>query len=162
MANGSWRSTPAWPNVAAVVSEPQAEPMNTPCSQSNASFTSGIVVGRRPPNRIAESGTPSGFCQSGSMTGHCDAGAGKGEFGGAGSRPESAVPAWPSQSIACAGAGTPMSSHQTSPSGVSATLVKMVFLAVVIIALGFDFIEVPGATPKKRRAWLKSEHGLPT
>src|ERR1039458_4735532 len=134
---------------AALPLEPQAEPMNTPCSQSNASFTSGIVLGRRPPNRIAESGTPSGFCQSGSMTGHCDAGAVKREFGCAALRPESGVHAWPSQSIAFAGAGTPMSSHQTSPSGVSATLVKMVFLAMVIIAFGFDFIEVPGATPKK-------------
>src|SRR5207249_11759303 len=64
MANGSRRSTPAWPSAAAVVSDPQAEPRKTPCSQLNASFTSGIVLGRRPPNRIAESGTPSGFCRS--------------------------------------------------------------------------------------------------
>ena len=47
--------------MAAVVSEPQADPMKTPCSQSNASFTSGIVPGRRPPNKIAESGTPFGI-----------------------------------------------------------------------------------------------------
>src|SRR5664280_927619 len=149
MANGSRRNTPAWPSAAAVVSEPQAEPRNTPCSQSNASLTSGIVPGRRPPKRIAESGTPSGFCQSGSITGHCDAGVVKREFGCAALRPDAGVHSRPSQSIAFAGAGTPMPSHQTSPSGVSATLVKMVFLAAAIIALGFDFIEVLGATPKK-------------
>src|SRR5260221_14413968 len=80
MANGSRGSTPAAPSAAAVVYETQAEPMKTPCSQSNASFTSGIVLGRRPPNKIAASGTPSGFCQSGSITGHCDAGAVKREF----------------------------------------------------------------------------------
>ena len=55
--------------------------MNTPCSQLNASFTSGIVDGRRPPNKIADNGTPSGFCHSGSITGHCSAGAVKREFG---------------------------------------------------------------------------------
>src|SRR2546425_6188257 len=149
MANGSRRSTPAWPRAAAVVSEPQADPKNTPCSQLNASFTSGIVLGRRPPNRIAESGTPSGFCQSGSMTGHCEAGAVKREFGCAALRPASGVHSLPSQSIALAGAGMPESSHQTSPSGVSATLVKMLFLAKVATAFGLDFLDVPGATPKK-------------
>jgi hypothetical protein len=48
-----------------------------------------------------------------------------------------------------AGAGMPLSSHQTSPSGVRTTFVKMLFLAKVATALGFVFIEVPGATPKK-------------
>ena len=47
--------------TAAVTSEPAAEPMNTPCVQSFASFTSGIVDGRRPPKRIASIGTPVGF-----------------------------------------------------------------------------------------------------
>src|ERR1043165_4801463 len=149
IANGSRRNTPACPSAAAVVSEPHDEPMKTPCSQSNASFTSGIVFGRRPPNIIAESGTPSGFCQSGSMTGHCDAGAVKRELGWAPFRPESGVHSLPSQSMPLAGAGTPMSSHQTSPSAVRRTLVKIIFFAKVATALGLDFIEVPGATPKK-------------
>src|ERR1035438_5374511 len=149
MANGSRRSTPAWPNVAAVVSEPQPEPMNTPCSQSTASLTSGIVLGRRPPKRIAESGTPSGFCQSGSITGHCDAGAVKRELGCAPFLPLAGVHPLPSQSMPLAGVGTPMSSHQMSLSGVSTTLVTMVFFAHEARACGLDFLEVPGATPKK-------------
>src|SRR5271154_1758540 len=148
MENGSRRKPPVCPIAAAVVSEPQVEPRNTPASQSKASLTSGIVFGRRPPNKIAESGIPSGFCQSGSITGHCDAGAVKREFGCAPFLPLAGVHAFPSQSIPCSGAGTPMPSHQTSPSGVSTTLVKIVFFAQEISALGFDWIEVPGATPK--------------
>ena len=42
-----------------------------------------------------------------------------------------------------------MSSHQTSLSGVSTTLVKMVFCAQAVSACGLDFADVPGATPKK-------------
>src|ERR1044072_2796704 len=148
IANGSRRKTPALPSAAAVVSDPHAEPMNTPCSQSNASLTSGIVLGRRPPNRIAESGTPRGFCQSGSITVHCEAGAVKREFGCAPFLPLAAVHSLPSQSIPFAGAGTPLSSHPTSPSGVSTTLVKIVFFSQALSAFGFDFFEVPGATPK--------------
>src|SRR5437763_1573084 len=149
MANGSRRNTPAWPSAAAVVSDPQDEPRNTPCSQSKASFTNGIVLGRRPPNKIADSGTPSGFCQSGSMTGHCEAGAVNLELGCAPFRPLSGVHSLPSQSMPRAGAGTPISSHQISPSGVRSTFVKMLFRAKVATALGFDLSEVPGATPKK-------------
>src|SRR6266850_911338 len=148
IANGSRRKTPAWPNAAAVVSDPQDEPMKTPCSQSNASLTSGIVCGRRPPNNIADNGTPSGFCQSGSITGHWEAGAVKRELGCAPFRPDSGVHSFPSQSIPRAGVGTPISSHQTSPSDVRTTFVKMLFFANVATALGFDFAEVPGATPK--------------
>src|SRR5260370_15460667 len=85
--SGSRRKTPACPIAAAVVSEPHEEPKNTPCSQLKDSFTSGIVLGRRPPKMIADKGTPSGFCQSGSITGHCDAGAVKREFGCAPFRP---------------------------------------------------------------------------
>src|SRR6266853_4743453 len=148
MAKGSRRNTPACPSAAAVVSEPQDEPRNTPCSQSKASLTSGMVLGRRPPNKIADSGTPSGFCQSGSITGHCEAGAVNRELGWAPLRPEPGVHSLPSQSMPLAGAGSPMSSHQTSPSGVSTTFVKILFLANVATAFGFDLREVPGATPK--------------
>src|SRR5437588_5183392 len=134
MAKGSRRKTPAWPSAAAVVSEPQDEPRNTACSQSNASLTSGIVCGRRPPNIIAESGTPAGFCQSGSITGHCEAGAVNREFGCAPLWPELGVQSFPSQSTPLAGGGTPISSHQTSPLAVSTTLVKMVFLEMLAMA----------------------------
>src|SRR5450759_219844 len=149
MAKGSRRSTPALPKAAAVVSEPVEEPMKTPCSQLNAALTRGMVDGRRPPNRNASMGTPSGFSQSGSITGHWDAELVKRALGCAALRPQSGVTSLPSQSIIFAGAGTPMSSHQMSPSGVSATLVKMVFFVMVAMAFGFDWVEVPGATPKK-------------
>src|SRR5215467_9370324 len=143
IANGSRRRTPACPSAAAVVSEPHDEPINTPCSQSKASFTNGIVLGRRPPNKIAERGTPEGFCQSASIAGHCAAGAVNREFGWAPLRPLSGVHSLPSQSIPLAGGGTPISSHHTSPSGVSTTLVKMAFFSHAFKAFGFDFAEVP-------------------
>jgi hypothetical protein len=47
-----------------------------------------------------------------------------------------------------------MPSHQTPPSGVSATLVKMVFFASAAIALGLVWFDVPGATPKKPASGL--------
>ena len=42
-----------------------------------------------------------------------------------------------------------MPSHHTPPSGVSATLVKIVLRASAAMALGLVLFEVPGATPKK-------------
>ncbi len=39
--------------------------MNTPCSQSSASVTSGTTVERRPPKSIASIGTPAGSSHSG-------------------------------------------------------------------------------------------------
>ncbi len=47
-----------------------------------------------------------------------------------------------------------MPSHHTPPSGVSATFVKILFLASVAIAFGLVFTEVPGATPKKPASGL--------
>ena len=97
---------------------------------------------------IAERGTPSGFCQSGSIRG-IGMGAVKREMGWAPFRPDSGVHrSFPIDPLS--GAGTPMSSHQTSPSGVSTTLIKMLFLEKVATAFGLDFVEVPGATPKIR------------
>jgi hypothetical protein len=51
------------------------EPRNVPCCHDSASFTSGTTVARRPPNRIAEIGTPAGSSHSGEITGHWRAGA---------------------------------------------------------------------------------------
>src|SRR5579875_2164413 len=45
-------------------------------------------------------------------------------------------------------------SHHTPPSGVSATLVKMVLRLRVAIAFGLVFALVPGATPKKPASGL--------
>src|SRR5919112_6325155 len=74
MANGSRRSWPMAPAAAAVVSDDTVEPRKTPCCQSKDSVTRGTAVARRPPNRIAEIGTPCGSSQLGAMVGHWPAG----------------------------------------------------------------------------------------
>ena len=47
-----------------------------------------------------------------------------------------------------------MPSHHTSPSSVSAVLVKMQLASRVSMALGFVLVDVPGATPKKPASGL--------
>src|SRR4029079_9211709 len=125
IAIGSNRRLPTAPCWAAVVSEAMIEPRNTPCSQSLASVTRGTVVRRRPPKRIAEIGTPAGSCHSGAIEGHCDAGAVKRAFGCADGVPTSGFHGLPRQSVARAGGVSLMPSHHTSPSSVSAVLVKI-------------------------------------
>ena len=56
--------------------------------------------------------------------------------------------------MSAAGGVSVISSHQMSPSGVSAQFVNTVFLAIVAIAFGFDLRLVPGATPKKPASGL--------
>src|SRR5579864_3903584 len=117
-----------------------------------------MVVARRPPKMMALIGTPSGASQAGSMVGHCEAGAVKRELGCAAFAPVSfaiaGVQGLPCQSRHSAGGTLVMPSHQTPPSGVSATFVKMELRASVAIALGFVFAEVPGATPKNPASGL--------
>src|SRR5437879_11005837 len=107
---------------------------------------------------IALIGTPFGFSQSGSIVGHCEAGAVKRAFGCAAFAPVcfaiSGVHLLPCQSRHSAGGSSVIPSHQTPPSGVSATLVKIEFFESVIIAFGFVLAEVPGATPKKPASGL--------
>src|SRR5690348_6401484 len=152
MAIGSRRTFPTAPVAAAVVSEPMVAPMYTPELQLNAWNTRGIVVARRPPKIIALMGTPLGSSQAGSMVGHCEAGAVKRAFGCAAFAPVSlaifGVHFCPCQSRHSAGGVSVMPSHQTPPSGVSATFVKIELVASVAIALRFVLTEVPGATPK--------------
>src|SRR6266446_9928649 len=111
-----------------------------------------MVVARRPPKMNALIGTPSGASQAGSIVGHCEAGAVKRALGCAAFAPVSfaicGVHFLPCQSRHSAGGRSVMPSHHTPPSGVSATFVKMVFFASAAMALGFVFLEVPGATPK--------------
>src|SRR5436190_11244946 len=154
MAKGSKRSAPTAPAAAAVVSLLMIEPRNVPCCHDNASLTSGTVVARRPPNRIAEIGTPLGFSQSGEITGHWRAGVVKRAFGCAALRPLCGVHGRRSQSISSGGAASLISSHHTSPSGVIAQLVKIEFFAAVFSALGLLFMLVPGATPKNPASGL--------
>src|SRR5262245_51469307 len=99
-------------------------------------------------------GTPSGSSQAGSMEGHCEAGAVNRAFGCAAFRPDLGVHGWPCQSMSSAGGSGVIPSHHTSPSGVRATLVKIVLDLIVAIAWGFDFSEVPGATPKNPASGL--------
>src|SRR5258708_32764372 len=97
-------------------------------------------------------GTPSGASHAGSMVGHCAAGAVKRELGCAAFAPVclpiSGVQRLPCQSRHSAGGSSVMPSHHTPPSGVSATLVKMVLRESVSMALGLVCREVPGATPQ--------------
>src|SRR4051794_5062029 len=91
IANGSRRSWPGAPVVAAVVSDDRVAPRNTPCAQSRASVTSGTTEARRPPNRIASILTPAGSAQLLAIDGHCAAGTVNRAFGCAAGRPLSGV-----------------------------------------------------------------------
>src|SRR6266849_10581115 len=99
-----------------------------------------MVVARRPPKIIALIGTPFGFSQSGSIVGHCEAGAVNRAFGCAAFAPVSfaisGVHLFPFQSRHSAGGLSVMPSHQTPPSVVSATLVKIEFVAILAMSFG--------------------------
>src|SRR5437660_12932762 len=107
---------------------------------------------------MAVIGTPVGSSQAESIVGHCDAGAVKRALGWAALAPVffaiSGVQRLPCQSTHSAGGSSVMPSHQTPPSGVSATLVKIVFFESEAIALGFVLTDVPGATPKNPASGL--------
>src|SRR5215207_8116131 len=168
IAIGSRRTTPTSPVAAAVVSDDKVAPRKIPCCQSRDSVTSGTVVFRRPPKRIAEIGTPFGSSHSGAMIGHCPAGVQKRELGcelgssAEGSlRPEPSSPVGvqsrPLQSVRWAGGSLVIPSHQMSPSSVSATLVKIELpRAIVRIALALVCQPVPGATPKNPYSGLSA------
>src|SRR5205807_2643270 len=89
---------------------------------------------------------------------HCRAGAVNRAFGCAALAPvffaTSGVHVLPCQSMHSAGGSSVMPSHQTPPSGVSATFVKIVFLDNAAIAFGLVLIDVPGATPKNPASGL--------
>src|SRR6266481_6256224 len=103
-------------------------------------------------------GTPVGSSQAESIVGHCRAGAVKRALGWAALAlvffAISGVHSLPCQSMHSAGGWSVMPSHQTPPSGVSATLVKMEFFESVAIAFGLVLADVPGATPKKPASGL--------
>src|SRR5687768_3647140 len=127
-------------------------PTSTPWVQSRASNTSGTSEARRPPNTIALIGTPCASSAIGDQLGHCRALTVKREFGWAAGRFAGSY-ASPRQSVT----GTwPLSrpSHQGWLSAVTPTLVKIVFDWIDASAFGFDFVDVPGATPKKPASGL--------
>src|SRR5690349_17324049 len=157
MANGSRRTTPTAPVAAAVVSDDRVAPMNTPWFQSRASVTSGIVVLRRPPNRMAEIGTPLGSSYSGARIGHWVIGVQKRLFGWLEGSSLSGVQSRPFQSVRWAGGSSVMPSHQMSPSSVRATFVKTELpLSIVRMALGLVSQPVPGATPNRPYSGLSA------
>src|SRR6266702_3038626 len=108
-------------------------PRKTPWAQSKDSVTSGTVVARRPPNRIAEIGTPFGSSHSVAMIGHWATGVVKRELGCAAGSGEAGVQSRPFQSVRWAGGWSVSPSHHTSPSSVRATLVKMLLPQRVLI-----------------------------
>src|SRR5215831_16077100 len=154
MAMGSRRSRPTLPAAAAVVSLLVVAPRNVPCCQVKDSVTRGTIFARRPPKRMASIGTPLGSSHSFAMTGHCLAGVVKRAFGCAAERADCGFHGRRSQSINSEGLSSVIPSHHTSTSGVIAQFVKIVFRATVSIALGFDFMLVPGATPKNPASGL--------
>src|SRR3954447_6392457 len=154
MANGSRRTWPSWPNAAAVISEPIVAAEYTPNAQLKAWETSGTAVLRRPPKMNAEIGTPLGSLYAGSADGHWPIGAVKRLLGWAAFLSLPGAQSLPCQSIACFGGSPSMPSHHTSPSSVSATLVKIVSSLIEAIAFGLVFSLVPGATPKKPASGL--------
>src|SRR5450432_2384375 len=103
----------------------------------------------RPPKMKAAMGTPFGSSQCSSSEGQRASGVVNREFGCAAGRPEAGVQLSPSQSVSWGGGSRVKPSHQTSPSGVSATLVKIVSSAMAWMALGLLTALVHGATPKK-------------
>src|SRR3954469_4376449 len=136
IANGSWRSSPTVPAAAAVFSDDIVAPRYTPWFQLNAWSTSGMTVERRPPNSMASIGTPFGSSHSSAIDGHCAAGVVKRAFGWAAGLSEAGVQSSPCHSIVCAGGSLVMPSHHTSPSSVSAVLVKIELDSIVFIAFG--------------------------
>ena len=99
---------------------------------------------------MALMGTPSGLSNSGLRQGQLRAGAVKRLLGCAAFSGLCGVQGRPRQSMARAGGVLLRPSHQTVLSlRSSATFVKIVSLCVEMSALGFDFMDVPGATPKK-------------
>ena len=156
MAKGSRRSLPTSPLAAAVVSDAKIEPRKTPCCQSNASAIRGTTLARRPPNRMAEIGTPCGSSNSAATAGSWRTDAVKRAFGFAAAVPAAGVQCCRSQSIRWVGGSSVMSSHHTSPSSVRAGLVKMQ-LASVSMALRFVRSLLPGAIPKKPFSGLTAQ-----
>src|SRR3990172_5104806 len=72
----------------------------------------------------------------------------KRELGWAAGEPPSGSHGLPRQSWASLGTRSSCPSHQTVPSGRSATLVKIVSFLTILMAVGLVLEPVPGATPK--------------
>src|SRR5882672_6067947 len=111
-------------------------------------MTSGIVVARRPPKTIALIGTPSGSSANLLRAGLLVDGDVKRELGCAAFSVDPFFQGLPTQSVSSSGVSPSSPSHQTPPSFVVATFVKIVSCDTVVMAFGFVTALVPGATPK--------------
>src|SRR5260370_39338621 len=129
MAMGSRRVMPTSPVAAAVVSLAIVAPTNTPCCQSNDSYTRGATRARRPPKINAEIGTPSGASQFGEMLGDCCAGTVYRAFGCA-AAPLDASHFSPFQLIVPSGGSPPIPSHHGSRSAVIAPFLDSAILCI--------------------------------
>src|SRR4029077_1264050 len=147
IAIGSRRTIPTFPASRAVVSDAIIAPTNTPCCQSNDSYTSGATRALRPPKINAEIGTPSGASHFGETLGDCAAGTVYRAFGCA-AAPFDGSHFSPRQVINPAGGSPPIPSHHGSFSAVTPVFVKIVLRFSASITFGFVFRPVPGATPK--------------
>jgi hypothetical protein len=105
-----------------------------------------------------------GSSQAGSIDGHCEAGTGEARvrvrreaaFLAVGRRPGVALPVGELRRRSSV-----MPSHHTSPSGVSATFVKITLRSSIFIAFGLVCSEVPGATPNRPYSGLMARNGRP-
>src|SRR5215470_5975998 len=126
IAIGSRRTMPTFPVAAAVVSLAIVAPTNTPCCQSNDSYTSGATRARRPPKISADIGTPSGSSQCAEIEGDWFAATVYREFGCA-AAPLLGVHFSPFQVIkSSAGCPSIPSHHGSCDFAVIATFVKIV------------------------------------
>src|SRR5260370_30602928 len=107
---------------------------------------------RREPKMKAEIGTPWGSSQFGAMDGHCWASTVKREFGWAAGVP--GFQGCPCQSTRPAGGSGVRPSHHGSRDRVRAPFVKIPLLFTIAVALGFVFVVVVVAAPKKPRSGL--------
>ena len=113
-------------------------------------------MARRPPNRMASIGTPAGSSHSGAIAGSLRGRRGEAGVGVRGRRARRrASSPRRCQSIRCAGGSSVMPSHQTSPSSVSAQLVKIELCVDRQHRVGVGLRRwCPGATPKKPASGL--------
>src|SRR5260370_36040322 len=132
MAIGSRRVMPTSPVAAAVVSLAIVAPTNTPCCQSNDSYTSGATRALRPPKMNAEIGTPSGASHFGEILGDCFAGTAYRAFGCAAVPFDGPHPS-PFQFINPAAASLPIPAHHGSRPDFIATFEPSVFLCIASI-----------------------------
>src|ERR1051325_8186114 len=95
-----------------------------------------MVSPRRPPKMMALIGTPAGSLASGASAGLFAIGAVNRLLGWAAFSFDSGVHLLPFQSRHSLGGGPSLPSHQTSRSGVSATLVQMVSRWILFMAFG--------------------------